>query len=210
MEIINDANDMDSAQRTLRADAKRNHELLIASARSVFAELGPDAPLDEIARRAGVGIGTLYRHFPTRYDIQEAVMAVHVRSLIDVAERQMNEPDPAKALEHWLWHKVERSFEYHGVGAAVWLVMADKPTDYNELCSQLRAHSSALLERAQAAGAIRSDITYKQLLKMANAIVVATEKSENREEDIALLFRIMMDGLKLPSASQSRSSGAPE
>jgi hypothetical protein len=66
------------------------------------------------------------------------------------------------------------------------------------------------LERAQAAGAIRSDITYKQLLKMANAIVVATEKSENREEDIALLFRIMMDGLKLPSASQSRSSGAPE
>lgn len=202
---MNHTNGMESTQRVLRADAQRNHDLLVGAARAVFAELGPDAPLDEIARRAGVGIGTLYRHFPTRYDIQEAVMGGHVRNLIDVADRQLREPDSAHALEHWLWQKIERGFEYRGVGAAVWLVMIDRPGDYSDLCSLLRERSSALLERAQAAGTIRPDIDYKQLLKMANGIVLATEKSENRDRDIALLFRIMMDGLRTTPGSESGS-----
>lgn len=200
---MNQTNGTDTAQRALRADAKRNHDLLVDTARSVFAELGPDAPLDEIARRAGVGIGTLYRHFPTRYDLQEAVMGVHVRSMIELADVEMREPDTAKALERWLWHKIARGFEYRGVGAAVWLVMADRPADsYSDLCNLVRERSSALLERAQEAGTIRPDIDYKQLLKMANGIVLATEKSENREQDVTLLFQIMMDGLRTSPASE--------
>jgi AcrR family transcriptional regulator len=196
MKTISQANDMDAEQRTLRADAKRNHHLLVTAAREVFAELGPDAPLDEIARRAGVGIGTLYRHFPARYDIQEAVMAAHVRRLLDAATAQLCNPDPLAGLVTFLKEKLACSREYQGLGAAVWLVVADKPADFSSLCSRMQDALGDLLVRAQDAGVVRGDISSKQLMRLVNGIVLSTEKSTNRDQDMAQLFEIVIDGLR--------------
>jgi AcrR family transcriptional regulator len=192
--------------RSQRADARRNRALLIDAARAVFAELGPEAPLDEIARRAGVGIGTFYRHFPARFEIQEAVMAVHVRELTVAAETQLHEPDPYKALETWLRLKMESSLEYRGLGVAVWLVVADKPADFSSLCDLMQTRLGELLRRAQDAGLIRSDIAPKQLLRLVHGIVLSTEKSTNRDQDMAQLFGIVMDGLRLSPVRNTEPS----
>jgi AcrR family transcriptional regulator len=198
MKNISQANDMDTEQRTLRADAKRNHQLLVRAAREVFAELGPDAPLDEIARRAGVGIGTLYRHFPARYDLQEAVMSAHVRWLLEVATAQLSNPDPLAGLIAFLKDKLACSREYQGLGAAVWLVVADKPADFSSLCTRMQDALDDLLTRAQQAGAVRGDISSKQLLRLINGIALSTEKSTNRDQDMAQLLAIVIDGLRTP------------
>src|SRR5580692_276569 len=92
-----------SADRPMRADARRNSELLLARAADAIAERGADdVSLEEIARRAGVGIGTLYRHFPTRHSLLEAVFRDQVEAMARQAEDLRSSPAPASALEEWL------------------------------------------------------------------------------------------------------------
>ncbi len=189
---------IETPQRGLRADARRNNDALLRAARSVFAELGPDAPLEEIARRAGVGIGTLYRHFPTRFDLQQAVMEQHVGRLIALAEAALDESDPGAAVEQWLATKLRTSREYHGLGAAVWLVIADKPSEYGSHCELLYRRFAELLRRAQDAGVIRSDVTSRQVLRLVNGIVLSTEKAHDREREMLQLFQVVMAGLRVP------------
>src|SRR5215217_7437346 len=93
-------------ERPKRADARRNYDKLIAAARDAFAELGTSASLEEIARRAGVGIGTLYRHFPSRQDLLEAVYVEEVEEVCQSAE-ELGELPPWEALAAWL-HRVSR------------------------------------------------------------------------------------------------------
>lgn len=192
---------IETPQRGLRADARRNNEALLNAARAVFAELGPDAPLEEIARRAGVGIGTLYRHFPARFDLQQAVMERHVGRLIALAETELDAPDPAAAVERWLATKLYASREYHGLGAAVWLVIADRPSEYGSHCELLYRRFDELLRRAQQAGAIRADITSRQVLRLVNGIVLSTEKAHDREREMRQLFEVVMAGLRTPTAN---------
>ncbi len=86
----------------MRADARRSHERLLAAAAAAFAENGADAPLEDIARRAGVGIGTLYRHFPTRLDLQEAVFRTQVSAVCARGEELASSPSPGEAFASWL------------------------------------------------------------------------------------------------------------
>src|SRR3954452_2753784 len=88
--------------RPMRADARRNVERLLAVAKETFAERGADAPLEEIARRAGVGIGTLYRHFPTREALLEALLRDSFEPLRAEADRLLTSPSPGDALDAWL------------------------------------------------------------------------------------------------------------
>src|ERR1700749_4759380 len=93
--------------RKPRADAVRNRERVLEAAKAVFSAGGPDASLEAVARRAGVGIGTLYRNFPTREALFEAVYRREVQQLSDLADQLKNEADPLEALRRWLWSKVE-------------------------------------------------------------------------------------------------------
>src|ERR1700685_4463481 len=90
------------SQAPMRSDARRNRERLLTAATAAFAEHGADAPLEDIARRAGVGIGTLYRHFPTRVDLQAAVYRSQVETVCAAADEYMSSATPDQALAGWL------------------------------------------------------------------------------------------------------------
>src|ERR1700736_1361417 len=108
--------------RRPRADADRNRERVLEAAKAVFSAGGPDASLEAVAKRAGVGIGTLYRHFPTREDLFEAVYRREGKQLGDLAEKWKGEPDAVEALRRWLRSNVEFVATKKGMLAALQLV----------------------------------------------------------------------------------------
>src|SRR3984957_21133554 len=99
--------DIGAPGRPMRADARRNYERLVVAARDVFAKHGGEASMEAIAKQAGVGVGTLYRHFPKRIDVVEAVYRNHVDVLVGTADRGLAQLDPWAALEAWLWAYVD-------------------------------------------------------------------------------------------------------
>src|ERR1019366_2185311 len=144
--------------RKPRADAVRNHERVLEAAKAVFSAGGPDASLEAVARRAGVGIGTLYRHFPTRESLFEAVYRREVQQLVELAEQLKNEAEPVEALRHWLRSNVEFVATKKGMSAALALA-AHKPSELTAYSfDRLTKAVGALLDRAVAAGEIRTDI----------------------------------------------------
>ncbi len=109
----------------LRADARRNYERLLAEARSAFAEHGTDASLEDVARRAGVGIGTLYRHFPNRHALMSAVFEDAVSDLLARSRELLTDPQPCTALVTWLREIVTHAGEYRGLARALMSVSYD-------------------------------------------------------------------------------------
>lgn len=181
--------------RPLRADARRNVEKLLDAARGAFAAEGPNAPLDDIARAAGVGAGTLYRHFPTRLALLEAVYRDNVERLCaDGARLAASEP-PAEALVDWLRAFVGVVSQKRGLAAA----LSDEGRG-KELFAQchlmINATGTELLDNAKAAGAIRSDVAVGDLLKMVGAFAAAGETSPEGSALSERLLVLAMDGLR--------------
>lgn len=148
-----------------RADARRNHARVLVAAREVFAECGEATALEEIARRAGVGIGTLYRHFPNRQALLEALYVKEVEEVCRSAE-QLNDGDPGQAFDQWF----ERLIGYLATKRALANELmnyldADAPL-FKECRAELFSAGEPLLKRAQDAGAIRPDVEFSQVLQM--------------------------------------------
>src|SRR5437588_4315921 len=145
--------------RRPRADAVRNRERLLEAANAVFSAGGPDASLEAVARRAGVGIGTLYRHFPTRESLFEAVYRREVQQLSELAEQLKSEASPVEALRRWLRSNVEFVATKKGMAAALALAAHGMSELHAYSSDRLTKAIGALLDRAAAAGEIRSDIS---------------------------------------------------
>lgn len=169
--------------RPLRADARRNRELLLAAAKAVFAERGADAPLDDVARRARVGNATMYRHFPTRQDLLVAVYSDEVTELCAQGEALLGEDAPGDALFAWL-----RAFVAHVATKrelALALTETGRRSELFERWHQaMRATASALLLRAQEAGEARPEVAAADLLALANGIALAGEENVDRLLDL--------------------------
>ena len=138
----------------MRADARRNYDRLLAEARSAFAEHGTDASLEDVARRAGVGIGTLYRHFPNRHALMSAVFEDAVSDLLDRSRALLDDPQPCSALVAWLRAIITHAGEYRGLSSA--LMSASHDASFGALrgaAVPMREAGAALLARAQEAGA---------------------------------------------------------
>ena len=181
--------------RPLRADARRNVERLIAAARAAFAAEGPNAPLDDIARAAGVGSGTLYRHFPNRVALMEAVYRASVERLCADGERLAATEPPAQALLDWLRGFVTVVSEKRGLAAA--LTEEGRTSELFGQChSLINATGAQLLDRAKAAGAVRDDVPVADVLKMAKAFALAGETSPEGPALAERLLVLSMDGLR--------------
>ena len=151
--------------RKPRADAVRNRERVLEAAKAVFSAGGVDASLEAVARRAGVGIGTLYRHFPTREALYEAVYRREVEQLGDLAEQLKNEAKPVDALRRWLRSNVEFVATKKGMSAALALAAHGSAELHSYTFDRLTRAVGALLDRAVAAGEIRSDVSPEDLLR---------------------------------------------
>jgi AcrR family transcriptional regulator len=189
-----------TAPRALRADARRNYERLLCAARETFDEQGTHACLDEIARRAGVGIGTLYRHFPTRRDMLEALLHDGIAELCDYAERLLVSPDPAAALATWLRAVAAHATASRGLAAELLRTTSDTGLSPSEKCQEMRVLGARLLDRAQAAGTIRADVAADDLFALINGLAWVSDAAE--EESAARLLDVMLDGLRRSRESE--------
>ncbi len=184
-------------ERPLRADAQRNQERLVAAAREVFAKYGGGASMDAIAKEAGVGVGTLYRHFPKRIDVVEAVYRTDVDQLVSVAEEAVEKLGPWPAVVAWL-----RAFVRYAQGKRTFLNELHEAFDKNP---QLRVASRERIEkavdivltRARLAGVVRADIDAGDLMQLVGSMCISATLSEDQSER---LLAVVLDGLRQRSA----------
>ena len=184
---------MATTQRPMRADARRNYERLLGEAKSAVLEHGAEAPLEEIARRAGVGIGTLYRHFPTRLALQEAVYHDEVDQLCASAHRLLETEPPGAALAAWMRDFAAYAASKRGLMATLKEVIDRRSALFDRCHDDIRAAAAAVLTDAQKAGTARPEVTANDLLRLTHGLSVATER-DPASTDRLLTF--LLDGLR--------------
>jgi AcrR family transcriptional regulator len=178
----------------VRADGRRSHDQLLAAARETFAEQGTDASLREVARRAGVSIATLYRHFPTREALLEALLRQGFDALRARAVDLLRAADPGQAVIEWAGELAVAASRYEGLPASVMGALNDQGSSLHASCAGLRAAASDLLARAQRSGQIRADLETDELLATVYAMAWAARTSGTEERFLTLL----VEGLAAP------------
>jgi AcrR family transcriptional regulator len=177
-----------SIRRPQRADARRNFDALLAAARDAFAEYGAEASLEDIARRAGVGIGTLYRNFPTRQDLFDSVYLGEIDQLaqvgVDVAELP-----PWEALTTWL----RRFVEYAATKRAIYESLNRDSEMFRTSRATMYAAGEPLLERAKQAGEVRRDARFDDVLRLVSGLSSAAYVDDEQRERV---LTFALDGLR--------------
>ena len=182
--------------RKPRADAARNRERLLETAADIFGAGGPDASLEAVAKRAGLGIGTLYRHFPTREALFEAVYRREVDQLSDLAERFAYEVEPVEALRRWLHANVRLVATKKGMVAALALA-AHRPSELHAYSSdRLTKAVGLLINRAVKADEIRADITPEDLLRALVGMSYNVHNTPDWRKTALRIADVFVDGLR--------------
>ncbi len=179
----------------MRTDARRNYAALLAAADEVFAEQGGEAALEEIAQRAGVGIGTLYRHFPTRRALILATIERASRTVNEQGRQLLDAASPGGALETWLRALLDHASTYNGLGAEA-LRYPPEPGEQVDTCSSMRQVCAALLDRAQAAGEVRADIDAADLFLLVYSLATASAQAGTPAHNAEHLLTVVCDGLR--------------
>ena len=176
----------------LRADARQNHARLISAATEAFAEKGADAPLEDIARRAGVGIGTLYRHFPSRLDLQAAVFRTQVRDVCEQGDALLATDAPQQAFAAWARALTGYLVTKRGLSRALIDAVGVESELITSCWTTMRETTERLLVNAQRAGVIRDDVTATDVMRLVHGVAVSSEKDPGRTN---LLLSVTLDGL---------------
>jgi AcrR family transcriptional regulator len=210
------ADQSDETIRKPRSDAVRNRERVLEAAKAVFSAGGSDASLEAVAKRAGVGIGTLYRHFPTREALFEAVYRREVEQLSELAEQLKSDASPVDALRSWLRSNVELVATKKGMIAALALVVQAPSELYAYSFDRLTKAVGTLLHRAVAAGEIRADISPEDLLRALIGMCYLHDQP-GWQSTVLRLMDVFIDGLRVqpdagrkaaPPARRSRAKAA--
>lgn len=191
----------DVPTRPVRADALRNRARILDAAREAFRTRGVDASLEEIARSAGVGIGTLYRHFPNRNALLDAMFRESVDELCTQAEARCGSGDPYDAFVGWLHAQLEHAMTYQSLAASLMISELGDDSPVNACgeqtaCAALRATSAEQLARAQAAGVIRADVDADDVMRLVNAIALTSAEAPDGDATADRLFEVMVAGLR--------------
>jgi AcrR family transcriptional regulator len=197
------ANQSADTARKPRADAVRNRERVLEAAKAVFSAGGPDASLEAVARRAGVGIGTLYRHFPTREALFEAVYRREVQQLGELAEQLKGEAAPVEALRRWLRANVEFVATKKGMAAALALAAHGSSELSAYSFDRLTKAVGGLLDRAVAAGEIRADIGPEDVLRALVGMCLMHDRP-GWQASVLRLVDVFVDGLRVQTEVRPR------
>jgi AcrR family transcriptional regulator len=186
----------DEGVRAMRADARRNREKLLAAAVELWAAAGEDVALEAIAERAGVGIGTLYRHFPTREALAEASYRNEVRRLCEAAGELLQESPPDEALAQWMDRFVTYVAAKRSMADMLQSVVASTDASlYTDARRQMAGAITMLLDAAARAGTVRTDVEPDDVLRMMSGIWLGADSPDWTERSRRLLA-LLMDGLR--------------
>jgi AcrR family transcriptional regulator len=176
----------------LRADAQRNLDRILVAASDAFAELGPDVTIDEIARRAGVGHGTVFRRFPTKEALRAAILRTRLDELLARARSLLAEPDAGAAFEELVWVAAESCrrdrFLFEGVETCGELEVTQSKQELHETVDRL-------IRRARRAGAVRSGLDARDVGALVGAAIQAAAHAE-RDADWRRYVRVVLAGLR--------------
>jgi AcrR family transcriptional regulator len=182
----------------MRADARRNRDRLLEAADSVFAERGTSASTEEIARSAGVGVGTLFRHFPTKEDLLRAVFVGRLRRLADEARSLSHAPEPGEALFGFFARAVDRAETKSALADALAEAGVDIGDATAEVGDDLNRALEVLLVRAQRVGAVRDDVRVPDLIGLLVGASRAAEHVHGDRDARARIVGVVLDGLRPP------------
>jgi AcrR family transcriptional regulator len=179
----------------------RNRELLITAAGAAFSAQGAEVPLEDIARKAGVGIGTLYRHFPTRDSLVEAVYRQEVDVLCERADQLLDTLPPDRALEQWMELFVRHVATKRGMLSVLKPMLSSNPSFFAETKGRATAAATKLLDAGVAAGTVRDDVNGADLLRAVGGICMSTDQDRSDASD--RLVGLLFDGLRHGAAASS-------
>jgi AcrR family transcriptional regulator len=183
-------------ENPVRADAKRNYDRIVEVAREVFREQGYDASLDEVAKRAGVGPGTLYRHFPCRENLLDAVMQSWVDRVDEAAEKALaSEGSPRDLLMTWFEEYVRLISLHKGGPAKITSAMGDTESPIRHKCQVLRTAGDRVVERLRAEGAIRDDVDSLQIARLVGGVAAVADQGGLDEAAVRPMLEVVADGL---------------
>lgn len=186
------------AQRPKRADGRRNYDRILEAAREAFDAHGTDAALEDVARAAGVAIGTLYGHFPTRETLIEASVREGLDTLRASAEHlaEAAANDPLGALTTWVHQTVAHCSTFRGLVGFLAASTYDEGTPLHHSCVEMHAAGDALLARAQEAGRVRPDLTGEELFTAITSAAWARENSPPGHDHSTRLIELLIDGFR--------------
>jgi AcrR family transcriptional regulator len=185
----------------VRADAQRNYDKIVEVARQVFAEQGAAASLDEVAKRAGVGPGTLYRHFPTRDDLYDALMKDWVARIHASADKAVaSELPPREVLLGWFEDFVRHISAHRGGPAKITAAMDDTGSPMHRKCQALTESNAKVIARLRGQGALRDGVDSIQVCRLVGGVASVADQGGLDGTAVRPLLTIVADGLLLPSA----------
>ncbi|MFJ3301528.1 TetR/AcrR family transcriptional regulator [Streptomyces sp. NPDC086549] len=184
--------------RPMRADARRNYERLLKVAAEAFAEHGENASLDDIAKRAGVGSGTLYRHFPNRQALLEAAYVDRIEALAARADELARELPPGEALVEWLHELALGTIEVRGLKSLLGSAVTDGSSAAVTACgTSVKGAAARLVEAAQAEGTLRADVEPVDVLRLTHGVATASELADGQGRQIRRYLSLLLEGLRL-------------
>jgi AcrR family transcriptional regulator len=186
---------MATSERPLRADARRNRDRLLEVAVRAFSQDGPDVTLEGIAREAGVGIGTLYRHFPTREALVEAAYRTELARLCDAVPDLLADQPADQALRAWMDRFVDYMTTKRGMSEALRAVVASGVNPFAQSRDRLLGAVGALLGAAEKEGSVRSGVDPNDVLAGLSGVTLAAGQPEQRTQ-AGRLLDLLMDGLR--------------
>ena len=180
----------------MRADAKRNYDRIVEVAREVFREKGYDAPLDEIAKRAGVGAGTLYRHFPTKDALVDAVMQAWVDRVEQATDKTLAfEGPPRELLLQWFETYVALISYHRGGPAKLTSALGDEASPIRHKCQVLTAANGRIVDRLAAEDALKPGVEPLQLGRLVGGVATIADQADLPAESVRPLLEVVADGV---------------
>ena len=191
--------------KPMRADARRNYDKLLAAARDEFTSKGTSASLEEIARRAGVGVGTLYRHFPNRQALLEAVYVEEVQGLCRSADEYADVP-PWEALTGWFGRFIDYVATKRALVEEMLATMTKDAPVFRTCHDAIFGAGEPLLERAKQAGVVRPDVDFAEAIALVSGVTMVRNATP---EQMKRVLAVALDGLRYGASADAAGSRAP-
>lgn len=181
----------------MRADALKNRERILEAAETTFASLGLSVPIDVVAERAGVGVGTLYRHFPTKEALFEAIVRTRLVGLVDETKTRTNASDPADALFSFLHRFANEALAKADLFDAMNAAGFDIKSRCTEMVEDLKRGLDTLVGRAKLVDAVRPDVTADEVMSLISGTCMAARQSGLDDASCQRMIDVVCDGLRL-------------